>query len=48
MFANDAIYSSANVVEREDNTGFQAKGKKVLHYTNKFEEYFNNLTWYKR
>lgn len=28
MFANDAIYSSANVVEREDITGFQANNKK--------------------
>lgn len=40
MFANDAIYSSANVVEREDITGFQANNKKVAHDINNIEDFF--------
>lgn len=35
-FANDAIYSSAIVVEREDVTCSQANEKKVEVYINKF------------
>lgn len=38
MFANDRLYSFANVVEHEDNKVFRTNDKTVVLYTNNFEE----------
>lgn len=38
MFANDRLYSFANVVEHEDNNVFRTNDKTVVLYMNNFED----------
>lgn len=38
MFANDRLYSFANVVEHEDNNVFRTTDKTVVLYMNNFED----------
>lgn len=38
MFANDRLYSFANVVEHEDNNVFRTNEKTVVLYMNNFED----------
>lgn len=38
MFANDRLYSFANVVKHEDNNVFRTNDKTVVLYMNNFED----------